>query len=172
MSRISLAVGNIVSISMLIIAILTARHAYLLGQPLRLVVLLICWFAMLYFSHCLSHYVVGRILGIEFRYYFLSKSMLSKAGIPLLSKLFSAKMFLTLKLAKKPRGWRGFAMFIAGPMASMFSPLVVVAITYSYDPSSSTLMLALTIGNAIFTGYFSLKHGCIGKALECLRSTN
>ncbi len=171
MPKIPLVVGNIVSISMLIIAILTARHAYLLGQPLRLIVLLICWFTMLYFSHCLAHYIVGRALGIGFRYYFLSKSMLSKAGNPLLSKLFSAKVFLTLKLAKKPRGWRGFAMFIAGPLASMFSPLLIVWIS-SYDPTSSTLLLALTIGNALFTGYFSLKHGCIRKALDCLRSTN
>ena len=164
--------GNLISVCMLILATIVAEKAYLLTQPLRMIVLLICWFAMLYFSHCLSHYIVGRLLGIEFRYYFLSKSMLAKAGIPVISKLFSAKLFLTLKLAEKPKGWRGFAMFIAGPLASMLSPLLIVAIAYGYDARSAELLLALTIFNAIFTGYFSTKHGCIRKALDCVNLVN
>ncbi len=169
MGRIPLAIGNLASVSVLVIAVLIARQACELVQPIRFLILLICWFTMLYFSHCLSHYIVGRVLGIEFRYYFLSRSMLSKAGIPLISKLFSAKVFLTLKLAERPRGWRGFAMFIAGPLASMFSPLLIVWVS-SCDPTSSTPLLALTIGNALFTGYFSFKHGCIRKALDCLKT--
>ncbi len=93
--------------------------------------------------------------------------MLSK--VPHLSKAFSAKVFLTLKLAERPKGWRGFAMFVAGPLASMLSPFGVVIIAYGYDPLSANILLALTIFNVAFTGYFSLKHGCIRKALDCLR---
>jgi len=120
--RIPLIMGNIISICMMAIALIVASHAYLFSKPIRILILIICWFMMLYFTHCLSHYIVGRLLGIRFRYYFLSKSMLSKANIPLISRLTSVKAFLTLKLAEKPKGWKGFAMFIAGPLASMLSP--------------------------------------------------
>ena len=162
-----LVTGNLISVCMLILALSVAKMTYLLTQPLRIIILLLCWFTMLYFSHCLSHYVVGRLLGIKFRYYFFSKSMLSK--VPIISKLFSAKVFLTLKLAERPRGWRGFAMFIAGPLASMFFPLLIVAIAYGYDIRSAEFLMAITMFNVIFTGYFSFKHGCIRKALDCLR---
>lgn len=166
--RLPLIVGNVLSICMLILAIIITKRAFLIYQPLRILILLICWFLMLYFSHCLSHYIVGRILGIRFRYYFLSKSMLSKAGIPVISRLLSVKAFLTLKLVEKPKGWRGFAMFIAGPLASMFSPLVIVAFTYGYDKSSSAILLIVTIVNIVFTGYYSYRYGCIRKALGSL----
>jgi len=169
MPKISLLIGNAVSIGMLILAIEIAKHAYALPDIPRILVLIICWFTMLYFSHCLSHYIVGRLLGIKFRYYFLSSSMLAKAGIPIISRLLSVKAFLTLKLAEKPKGWRGFAMFIAGPIASMLSPLIIVAIAFSYDRFASAILLALTIGNCTFTGYFSYKHGCIRKGLNALR---
>ena len=155
--RIPLIMGNIISICMMAIALIVASHAYLFSKPIRILILIICWFMMLYFTHCLSHYIVGRLLGIRFRYYFLSKSMLSKANIPLISRLTSVKAFLTLKLAEKPKGWKGFAMFIAGPLASMLSPLVIVAIAYSYDQWSSAILLVLTIGNIIFTGYYSYR---------------
>ncbi len=171
MPKFSLTIGNTVSLIALISAVTLAKNAYLLDYPFRIVVLIVCWFAMLYFSHCLGHYVVGRILGIRFRYYFLSKSMLSKAGIPILSRLMSAKVFMTLKLAERPKGLRGFVMFLAGPLASMFSPLVIAFIA-GYDPTSSKILFALTIANAVFTGFFSFRHGCIRKAIECLGSTN
>ncbi len=171
MPKFSLAVGNTVSLIALISAVTLAKNAYFLEYPIRIVVLIVCWFAMLYFSHCLGHYVVGRVLGIRFRYYFLSKSMLSKAGIPILSKLMSAKVFMTLKLYERPKGLRGFAMFLAGPLASMVSPLLI-AFVVDYDPTSSKILLALTVANAVFTGFFSFRHGCIRKAIECIRSTN
>jgi len=102
MPRIPLLIGNAISIGMLILAVEIAKHAYALLDIPRILVLIICWFTMLYFSHCLSHYIVGRLLGIKFRYYFLSSSMLAKAGIPIISRLLSVKAFLTLKLAEKP----------------------------------------------------------------------
>ncbi len=64
-----LVVGNVVSVCMLTLAVVVAEIAGSIRQPYRLIVLLGCWFTMLYFSHCLSHYVVGRILGIEFKYF-------------------------------------------------------------------------------------------------------
>ena len=96
--------------------------------------------------------------------------MLSKANIPIISRLTSVKIFLTLKLAEKPRGWKGFVMFIAGPLASMFSPLAIVAIAYGYDRFISFLLLVISIGNAIFTGYYSCKYGCIRKGLNALHN--
>jgi len=168
MPRLPLFIGNFASICMLVLAVYTAKQAYVF--PIRIPILIVCWFFMLYFSHCLAHYIVGRLLGIEFRYYFFSSSMLAKARIPVISKLFSATVFLTLKLAEKPKGWRGFAMFIAGPLASMLSPLVIVAIAYGYDRFASSILLILTIGNGIFTGYYSYRYGCIRKGLNALQT--
>ncbi len=169
MPRIPLLIGNAISVGMLVLAVEIAKHVYALPEIPKIIILIVCWFVMLYFSHCLSHYIIGRLLGIKFRYYFLSSSMLSKAGIPIISRIFSVKAFLTLKIAEKSKGWRFFAMFVAGPIASMISPLVIVAIAYSYDRFASAILLILTIGNAIFTGYFSYKHGCIRKGINALR---
>ncbi|ADB57102.1 hypothetical protein [Archaeoglobus profundus] len=151
------------------LTVVAAYECRTLSNPLRLIALTVCWFAMIYFPHCLAHYIVGRFLGVEFSHYTISKSMLSKVGIPIISKLFSARIFLTLRIKKRAGKRAMFAMFLAGPLASMLCPLVVVYIAYSYDRVSATLLAILTIFNILFAGYFSCKHGCIRKALNSLR---
>jgi len=149
--------------------VITAYECKFLSNPLRLIVLTVCWFSMIYLPHCLAHYVIGRILGVEFSHYITSKSMLSKAGIPLISKFFSARIFLTLKIKRRAGKRAMFAMFLAGPLASMLFPLIIVCIAYSYDQFTAIILATLTIFNILFTGYFSFRHGCIRKALNSLR---
>jgi len=134
----------------------------------RIVPLTICWFSMVYFPHCLAHYVVGRIFGVEFSHYTLSSSMLSKSGIPILSRIFSAKVFLTLRIKKRSGKKSMFAMFLSGPIASMLSPLSIVYIASTYDPTSAKFLAILTVLNIVFSGYFSYKNGCIRKAINSL----
>ncbi len=95
--------------------------------------------------------------------------MLSKAGI---SRIFSAKVFLTLIIKEKRDGLRMFIMFISGPLASMLSPLAIVAISYSFDKISALILLILTIFNIVFTGYYSYKYGCIRKGIDSLKRKN
>ncbi len=121
-------------------------------------ILLICWFATLYSSHCLAHYIVGKLLGFEFSHYTLSKSMLHKVS----PKIFSAKIFLTLRIKKKQTGWKCFFMFLSGSLASMFLPFSIAFI------SGNLIIMVLSVFNLVFTGYFSYKYGCIRKALSCL----
>jgi len=163
-----LIVGNTISAVFIVVAIVLAFEAQHIDNPYRFVLLLISWFAMLYFSHCLTHYIVGRILGVEFSHYFLSKSMLAKAGIPVVSRLFSVKVFLTLKIKRRAGKKAMFAMFLSGALASMFTPLVVVYIAFGFDKQLATILLLLSLFNICFTGYFSYKHGCIRKALNSL----
>jgi len=155
---------NAVSASILVLTLLVAKLSCNLPAPSSLIPLMICWFSMLYFSHCLTHYVTGRLLGIKFRYYTLSPSMLSRT-FPFLKRF---RVFLTLRLAEKPRGWRGFVMFTSGALASMLSPLLVVYISRC-DTLAFRFLLCVTVLNIIFTGYFSSKQGCISKGLKCLK---
>ncbi len=162
--KMDIRIVNAISACIIILTLLLSNYAFYVEKLFRIILLLACWFSMLYFTHCLAHYVVGRLLGVEFDYYFLSRSMLFKVS----PRLFSARIFLTLKLRKKPKGWRGFIMYLAGPLASMLSPLSVAFIALSYDRLSALVLFALTAFNAIFTGYFSFKYGCIRKGLNCL----
>ncbi len=168
--RIPLVVGNSISIIAIVLTLYIATALRDFQNPIRFPILLLCWFSMLYFTHCISHYIVGRILGIEFSHYRLSKSMLSKANLPIVSKLFSAKVFLTLIIKKRKSGSKMFAMFISGPLASMFSPLVVVAISYGFDKTSAAILLVLTVINATFSGYYSYRLGCIRKGINSLKN--
>ena len=92
--------------------------------------------------------------------------MLSKANILILSKLLSKRIFLTLVIE---RGWKIFAMFLAGPIASMFSPLSIVLISYEFDKAIAISLTILTIFNLVFTGYYSYRYGCIRKDIDSLR---
>jgi hypothetical protein len=164
-----IALVNSISILSIILILITAYELRKVQNPLRILLLTICWFSMVYFPHCLAHYVVGRLLGVEFSHYTLSKSMLSKAGLPIVSRIFSVRAFLTLRIKRRSGRMAMFAMFLAGPLASMFSPFAIPLIVSSYDQTSAKILTALTIFNIIFTGYFSYKHGCIRKALNSLK---
>ncbi len=158
--RIPIWLGNMLTLSMTALTIFTAVNVKIA------IVQIICWFMLIYFPHCLSHYVVGRLLGIRFRYYYLSRSMLSKAGIPFISKVTSVKAFLTLRLDCKPRGVRGFLMYISGPLASMSFPAITV---FTSTGIVRYVLAVMTIGNAMFSGYYSYKYGCIRKAINALK---
>jgi len=164
-----LVIGNTISIFFIMFAIVIAFKSQQFKNPLRLLILLVSWFLMLYFTHCLSHYIVGRMLGVQFSHYFLSRSMLAKAKIPVVSRLFSARIFLTLKIKNRAGRKAMFAMFISGALASMFTPLVIVLIAFSFDKHSAMILLLLSLFNICFTGYFSYKYGCIRKALNSLK---
>ncbi len=162
-----LAIGNAVLIILAAISILTAILCKQIHWFLRIPILLVCWFLMLYSSHCLAHYIVGSLLGIKFSHYTFSKSMLSKSNL-FISKIFSVKAFLTLRIKERGGGKAMFLMFISGPLASILSPFIIVAIVYSYDSLFSFVLLILSIANGIFSGYMSYKYGCIKKALDAI----
>ena len=164
-----LIIGNAISFIFIFVAVYFSEISRFLPFIYRVFVLLLCWYFMLYFTHCLSHYIVGRIVGVEFSHYFFSKSMLSKAKIPVLSRVLSRKVFLTLKIKKRVSNRKMFLMFMAGPVASMFSPLLIATIAYRYDKLLGMFLFMLSAGNILFSGYYSYKFGCIRKAFRVLK---
>jgi len=164
-----ISIVNTLSLICIVLILIASYEARKIDYPIRILPLIICWFSMVYFPHCLAHYIVGRLFGVEFSHYTLSRSMLSKSGIPIISRMFSVRVFLTLRIKRRAR--RGmFPMFISGPIASMLSPLAVVYITYTYDKTSANILAILTILNIVFSGYFSYRNGCIRKAINSLKS--
>src|SRR5438094_9207474 len=71
-------------------------------KPLSLGFLLLlgAWFCLWFFSHDLAHHVVGRVLGVGFRYYFLGRSSITKLRLPMVSELSSKIPVLGLKIDK------------------------------------------------------------------------
>lgn len=142
-----------------------------LHYAFKIPISLILWFLSIYCVHCLAHYIVGTILGIRFKGYKFSKSMLSKAGIPIISKIFSKKVFLTLIIGERRDKKANFYMFISGPIASILFPFVVSLIIYSHSKLLGVFLIVLSSFNAVFTGYFSYRYGCIKKALNSLKNS-
>ena len=66
--------------------------------PLRFLVYLISWVCLVFFPHCLAHFVVGRLAGIRFTHYALGKSSITKLRLPVISAVSSMIPLLTLKI--------------------------------------------------------------------------
>jgi hypothetical protein len=146
--------------------LLVAPHIkYLPGQIL---LLLGSWIFFWFFSHDLAHHLVGRIVGIEFRYYFLGRSAITKLKLPIVSKLAQYAPILSLKVDKP--SLEGLSqkrirlMHSSGAVASMLLPILVLPTAYSIRILLGTLLTLLTFGNLLFTIYFSLRAGDLSRA--------
>src|SRR6266571_1526234 len=64
----------------------------------RLLLLLFAWFTLWFFSHDLAHHIVGELVGIKFRYYYLGRSAIRKLKMPLIPGLMSRIPVLVLKI--------------------------------------------------------------------------
>jgi hypothetical protein len=138
------------------------------------ILLLASWFCFWFFSHCLAHYVVGKILGIDFRFYFVGKSSILKLNLPLISRFASHIPVLGIKInqksfqsvAKKRRA----AMFASGAVASMTFPLAsVIYASFRLQTWMAIFLIVLTIVNVFFTVFFSLKVGDLWKTKKTLK---
>jgi len=162
-ARISLKMGNLLQILAICLGLLIALKAD------RIYFFLLSSAILWYFSHCLAHYIVGTIVGVRFKGYFITTSSIKK-----LKGFEMSKHFYTLGIKidwkKSKAGKLGFAlMFSSGAIASMFSPFLTVLIAYLRDFKFESTVLALVwILNAIFTIYFSPKVGDFRKAIEIL----
>lgn len=171
--RISLAAGNLISVAGIV-----AAYALLFLQPFSftggsfiagIIAFMLLWF----FTHDIAHYVVGRIAGIRFSNYYIGLSNIVR--LPIIPKPFrTLPIALGIKIDRtasraSPRGYA--AMYAAGPLASMLTPLTVPAIILLRNPSSiaGLLLLAFAAANIIFTSIFSPRAGCFAKARNALQ---
>lgn len=133
--------------------------------PLNVLFVLVAWFCFWFFSHDLAHHIVGRIVGVSFRYYFLGRSAITKMSLPFASNLLRVVPVLGLKIDKSslnsisPNSVR--AMYASGAVSSMLLPWLVVPTGYAISLPVGILLTTLTIANDVFTLYFSPQVGDI-----------
>ena len=131
--------------------------------PLSVLFIFVSWFCFWFFSHDLAHHIVGRIVGVSFRYYFLGRSAITKKSLPVASNLLRIVPVLGLKIDKSslnsisPNNVR--AMYASGSVSSMLLPWVVVPTSYSISLPVGILLTILTAANDVFTLYFSPQVG-------------
>ena len=136
---------------------------------LKFVALLFSWFCFWNFSHRLAHFIVGKLLGIRFLYYFIGRSSLVKLKFPIITSLIKPIPVLGIKIDKSSlkntsRYGRSIT-YASGALASMLSPLIPFFYALIYTEQLIAILIGiLTIGNIIFTLYFSSKVGDFYKA--------
>lgn len=172
--RIPIAVGNLVEI----VGILFALYLVVMAPevalvPLKLILYLVAWVCLLFFPHSLTHYVVGRLVGVRFRYYSFGKSSVYKLRIPFISRIASRAPVITLKVDRRSLQLvdrRGrIAMFSSGAVASMVFPFFVAYASFRDLPMLFSVFLLLSAANLLFDSYFSPKAGDISRAISAAK---
>src|SRR5712692_8079304 len=167
--RLSLAQGAELSIGGLgagLVAWQLASNEYPIS--IRILLLLFAWFTLWFFSHDLTHHIMGSLVGIRFRYYFLGRSAIRKLKLPLLPRLMNKIPVLVLKIDSKSmaqatvraRKW----MHASGAIVSISLPWIIIPESFSLGTIWGLLFVALVLGNDIFTLYFSPKTGDLFRA--------
>ena len=174
-AKIPIAVGNLVEIAGILFAlyliVIIPEAALVL---LKLILYLVAWACLLFFPHSLTHYAVGRLVGVKFRYYSIGKPSVYRLRIPFLSTVASKSPVLTLKvdrgsLQAVSRAGR-IAMFSSGAVASMVFPFFVAFASFRELPLVFTVfLLLLSAANLLFDSYYSPKAGDISRAISAAK---
>jgi hypothetical protein len=131
--------------------------------PVDALLVLVAWFCLWFFSHDLAHHIVGRVVGVRFRYYFLGRSAITKLSLPIVSNLLRVVPVLGLKIErsslKSVSANRARAMYASGALFSMFLPWVVIPAGFAVGLLVGILLALLTVANDLFTLYFSPRVG-------------
>jgi len=166
--------GNAIEITGLVVGFAFLYFSSLTSiSILKLVTLLFSWFCFWYFSHCLAHFIVGKLVGIRFLYYFIGRSSLVKLKLPIVTSLIKPIPVLGIKIDKSSltntsRCGRSIT-YASGAFASMLSPLIPFAYALVYTEQPIAVLLGvITIGNIIFTSYLSPRVGDLYKAKKAL----
>jgi hypothetical protein len=159
--KLSIAAGTALSVLGVIAAAFLTVWAF--PRPVDYVAKLIAWFLLWFFTHDLAHLVVGAVTGVRFSHYYVG-----------LSNLYRSRLVPGIKIDReKTRAGRlgYFAMFVAGPLASMISPFLVPLhlLVAGRVGTFAYLLLTLSVANVAFTVPFSASVGCIAKGLRALR---
>ncbi len=169
--KISIAAGT--ALSVLAIALAALLTAWAFPRPVDYLAKLVAWFLLWFFTHDLAHFLVGALAGVRFSHYYVGLSNLYRSKlVPRELKKFIVALGIKIDRGRSRAGRFGyFAMFIAGPLASMVSPFAVplyLAASGRFG-AFTLLLLVLSVANVIFTVPFSSSVGCIAKGLRVLR---
>jgi hypothetical protein len=136
----------------------------------RLLLYLVAWGCLVFFPHCLAHFVVGTTVGIRFSNYSTGRSSIAKQHMPVISAVASKAPLLTLNIDKASlRGsskGRRAVMFASGAAASMIFPFFVAVASLSHLPSYLSLVLfVLSTMNLVLDLYYSPKAGDLSRII-------
>ena len=154
--RISLFLGNLISVSGLLTGFALLKFENLFAY-------FISWFCFWYFSHCLAHYLVGKIFGIKFSYYFVGKSNLVRA-IKILQKLRFPVLGIKFDRESVRSRRAAYAMFSAGVLASNLMSFIVPVYLFLSSNHFWILFTLLSFSNLILTAFLSPRYGDLAKA--------
>jgi hypothetical protein len=176
MKTISLKTGHLIEVGGIALGVTTLYISNIFeAYYLKIFFLSISWFCFLYFTHCLTHYIVGYILKIKFKYYFIGAanfvSYLSKKDeqFNILKKLPVLGIKIDIQSLIQVKPIYRMIMFQSGAIASMIFPLIVPI--YSMKNSSfliSIFFFIISIMNIAFDLYYSPKTGDFKKAKKWL----
>jgi len=170
MVRLPILLGNLIEMIGLIVALTLLLLAPELHNSLHAFFLyLIALGLLVFFPHCLAHYVVGRLTGIKFEYYRLGKSGVAKLKLPAVSFLGSKLPVLALKVDRSSIHQANrigiSAMFSAGALVSMAFPFLAVAASIGNLPLPlSIILMLLAASNLVFDLYYSPRTGDLARA--------
>lgn len=173
--KLSLWAGNVLQISGLVACVLLAVFsAQLDSWVLQFISVFVAWSLSILCSHCLTHYIVGRIVGIKFTHYFLGRSGVARLNLPLLSLAASKVPILVIKTDKESLSRTGprakASMFASGAIVSNLAPILLLAILSGKVRGLYVLLFSgLTLANILFTLYFSPKGGDGMRAMRSLK---
>jgi len=114
--------------------------------------------------HCLAHYIVGSLMGVRFKGYFLRRSTIERLGIPLISDIASKVPVLSLQIdhaslaivSEKAKA----ATYASGAICSAILPFTVGFASLDEGPTFLSLLVFLCcFGNLLFEFYYSPKAG-------------
>ncbi len=167
--RLSLAQGAGLSIGGLgtgLVAWQLASNEYPIS--IKILLLLYAWFTLWFFSHDLTHQIVGSLGGIRFRYYFLGRSAIRKLKLPLIPGLMDKIPVLVLKVDQGSMAQASVrarrSMHASGAIVSMGLPWLIVPEGFGLGLVWGLFFTALVLGNDLFTLYFSPKTGDLYRA--------
>jgi hypothetical protein len=126
-----------------------------------------------YLVHCPAHYIVGRVVGINFRTIRFGRTTLARVLPSRFAGLARLVPILTLStekasLAKASKG-RAAAMYVSGTIASVCSAFVIAGVaTVSESSFPAAVAWLVAIGYLAFDVVFSPRAGDISKARAAL----
>ncbi len=162
---------NTVWVGMLLeaIAILITIRFFVLSTPPFIPTVLALVTAqgiLLYSVHCLSHYVVGRLLGIRFRSLLVARSALKKSSSRVIRMIgrnaITPILIIDRTSLAKATPLRRMAMFYAGVTGSTTVPfLVAIYAAFTGDSVSTGATLLVALGYLTFNFFYSPRTGDI-----------
>jgi uncharacterized membrane protein len=167
--RLSVTTGVALGVAGTILGFIILLLPPYFNLPILTLFLLLASFGLLtYFSHCLAHFIVGKIIGLKFSYYVFGASPKSQTNSQVIGKLDVLLPRLGIRLTQQSRKnathRQRVLLFSSGVVSSTLLPLIPVTTGYLTLPSPLNVLLALLwIAYLIFGVYFSPRFGDLSR---------